>query len=122
MVLSIIFVLGMGVTFAEPAVGGLKVAGSLVDVRVPPHLAALLTNWAAALVLAVGAGVGLAAVIGTLRFVRGWSLKPLIVGALVPTLVLTGYAHLHPELSTIVGLARAMPFALPEIGAEGSAE
>ena len=26
----------------------------------------------------VGAGVGLAAIIGTIRFVKGWSLKPMI--------------------------------------------
>ncbi len=30
------------------------------------------------LVLSIGLGVGLAAVIGTLRFVRGWSLKPIM--------------------------------------------
>ena len=30
------------------------------------------------LVLSIGLGVGLAAIIGTLRFVRGWSLKPIM--------------------------------------------
>ena len=37
----------------------------------------------------VGAGVGLAAIFGTLRFVYGWSLKPLIFFALTPAALLT---------------------------------
>ena len=53
----------------------------------------------------VGAGVGLAAVIGTIRFVRGWSLKPLIYCALAPTILLTLYAWSNPDLRTILGLA-----------------
>ena len=53
----------------------------------------------------VGAGVGLAAVIGTIRFVKGWSLKPLIYLALLPTIGLTIYAWNNPDLRTILGLA-----------------
>ena len=53
----------------------------------------------------VGAGVGIAAVIGTIRFVRGWSLKPLIYLALAPTIALTIYAWTNPDLRTILGLA-----------------
>jgi hypothetical protein len=41
------------------------------------------------LVRVVGASVGLAAVVGTLRFLYGWSLKPLIYASLVPVLGLT---------------------------------
>ncbi len=104
-VLAVLFALGVGVTFAEPAVGALQVAGALVDPNVAPQLSALLTRWTLPLVLAVGAGVGIAAVLGTLRFVHGWSLKPLIYLALVPTLLLTVYAVLQPELATVIGLA-----------------
>lgn len=104
-VLTLTFILGVGVTLAEPAVGALQVAGSAVDRQAAPYLHALLTRWSMALVLAVGAGVGLAAVLGTLRFIHGWSLKPLIYSILGPTLLLTLYAHWHPELSTVVGLA-----------------
>jgi hypothetical protein len=104
-VLLITFLLGVGVTFAEPAIGALKAVGSIVDVRKAPYLYALLNHWTGALVLSVGAGVGLAAVLGTLRFLNGWSLKPLIYLVLVPTLGLTAYVMLDPELSKILGLA-----------------
>jgi hypothetical protein len=104
-VLFIAFLLGVGVTFAEPAIGALQAVGSIVDVRRAPYLYTLLNNWTGALVLAVGMGVGLAAVLGTLRFLNGWSLKPLVYLALVPTLGLTGYIMLDPEISKTLGLA-----------------
>ena len=53
----------------------------------------------------VGAGVGFAAILGTVRFVRGWSLKPMIYLALLPIFVLTGYAWLDPNLRSVLGLA-----------------
>lgn len=105
LVLLIAFLLGIGVTFAEPAIGALQAAGSLVDVEQAPYLYTLLTDWAGTLVLAVGAGVGLAAVLGTIRFLNGWSLKPYIYGALVPTLLLTFYIAFDDDLSIILGLA-----------------
>ncbi|MEC8289593.1 MAG: DUF1538 family protein, partial [Pseudomonadota bacterium] len=77
-VLVIIGMLGVGVTFAEPAIGALQAFGSSVDVIRAPYLYEVLNNWTMPLVLIVGAGVGMAAILGTLRFVRGWSLKPLI--------------------------------------------
>lgn len=104
-VLGITFLLGVGVTFAEPAIGALQVAGSIVDPAKAPYLYLLLNNWSIWLVLVVGAGVGLAAVIGTLRFIRGWSLKPVIYLSLAPLLVLTVCCQLHPHLRTLVGVA-----------------
>ena len=89
-VLIIIGMLGVGVTFAEPAIGALQAFGSSVDVNSAPYLYELLNNWTLPLVLMVGAGVGLAAILGTVRFVRGWSLKPMIYCALVPVMILTG--------------------------------
>jgi hypothetical protein len=56
-------------------------------------------------VLVVGASVGLAAVIGTLRFLYGWSLKPLIHASLGPVLGLSLYAANVPELRSALGLA-----------------
>ncbi len=105
MVLLIAFMLGIGVTFAEPAIGALKTVGASVSPVQAPYLYALLNNYTTALVLMVGVGVGLAAVLGTLRFLNGWSLKPLIYTALVPTLTLTAIAYSDPELSKILGLA-----------------
>jgi len=104
-VLTVTFLLGIGVTFAEPAIGALKTAGSIVDVAKAPYLYALLNEWSDVLVLIIGMGVGLAAVLGTLRFIYGWSMKPFIYCTMVPTLGLTLYIMSDPELSKILGLA-----------------
>ena len=104
-VLTIIGMLGIGVTFAEPAIGALQAFGSSINPSDAPYLYEILNNWTLPLVLIVGAGVGMAAIIGTIRFVKGWSLKPLIYVALVPTIVLTIYVWLNPDLKTIIGLA-----------------
>lgn len=104
-VLGVVFVLGIGATFAEPAIGALQAAGSIVDVARAPYLHTLLNGWSDALVLVVGVGVGIAAVIGTMRFLYGWSLKPLIYLVLAPTLGLTIYMMGDAELSSILGLA-----------------
>ena len=104
-VLLIAFLLGIGVTFAEPAIGALQAVGSIVDVEKAPFLSTLLGEWAGTLVLMVGMGVGLAAVLGTARFLYNWSLKPMIYMALVPTIGLTVYCMSNPELAKILGLA-----------------
>ena len=83
-VLGIALLLGVGVTFAEPAIGALKAAGRMVRVDSAPYLYALLNDWAEVLVLIVGLGVGMAAVVGTLRFFYDWPLKPLIYLTLAP--------------------------------------
>ncbi len=104
-VLVIIAILGVGVTYAEPAIGALKAFGASVNPNDAPYLYEILNNRSETLVVMVGAGVGLAAVIGTIRFVKGWSLKPLIYLALAPTIALTIYAWMNPDLRTILGLA-----------------
>ncbi len=105
LVLFITLLLGIGVTFAEPAISALKAAGENVSVERAPYLYAMLNDWAEALVLVVGVSVGLAAAIGTLRFLYGWSLKPLIYVTLLPVLGLTIFAAFDPELQKILGLA-----------------
>lgn len=104
-VLVVVFLLGIGVTFAEPAIGSLQLAGSLVDINKAPYLFALLNDWAFVLVLVVGIGVGLAAVLGTVRFIYGWSLKPLIYLTITPTLLISVYMSMDDELSKVLGLA-----------------
>lgn len=104
-VMLIAFILGIGVTFAEPAIGALKTAGSIVNVNQAPYLYALLNDYSDLLVLVVGVGVGIATVIGTLRFLYGWSIKPLIYLSLIPILLLTINLHFEPELGKILGLA-----------------
>jgi hypothetical protein len=104
-VLVIAFILGIGVTFAEPAIGALKTAGQIVDVNAAPYLYALLNEWSELLVLVVGIGVGLAAVLGTIRFLYGWSLKPFIYLTLIPVLTLTFYMSTDPLMAPVLGLA-----------------
>jgi hypothetical protein len=105
LVLVITLLLGIGVTFAEPAIGALQAAGQNVSAERAPYLWALLNQWTGTLVLVVGASVGLAAVLGTLRFLYGWSLKPLIYASLVPVLGLTLYGAAEPEFAKVMGLA-----------------
>ena len=52
-VLIIAFMLGIGVTFAEPAIGALKAAGAIVSVESAPYLYTLLNDWSEVLVLGV---------------------------------------------------------------------
>ncbi len=104
-VLVVAFILGIGATFAEPAIGALQAAGAIVDRDQAPYLHAMLNEWAGALVLVVGIGVGVAAVLGTVRFLYGWSLKPLIYLVLVPTLGLTAWFMTDDRLSSTLGLA-----------------
>lgn len=104
-VLIIIGILGVGVTFAEPAIGALQAFGASVDVTKAPYLYELLNHWTMPLVIIVGVGVGVAAILGTIRFVKGWSLKPMIFSAMIPVLVLTAYAWSNPDLRSVLGLA-----------------
>ena len=105
LVLFITLLLGIGVTFAEPAIGALQVAGQNLSVERAPYLYLLLNNYSTALVLVVGASVGLAAVVGTLRFLYGWTLKPLIYLSLVPVLLLSIYVAYDPDLIVVLGMA-----------------
>lgn len=104
-VLAVAFLLGIGATFAEPAIGALQAAGSIVDAARAPYLYAMLNQWSGTLVLVVGVGVGIAAVIGTVRFIYGWSLKPLIYLVLAPTLGLTVWFMGDEQLQHVLGLA-----------------
>lgn len=54
--------------------------------------------------LSIALGVGAAAVLGTLMFVQGWRLKPLILVCLVPTVVLACYMVWgNPDLAPLLG-------------------
>lgn len=104
-ILGFAFILGMGVTFAEPAIGVLKSAGASVKPWEAPLLFLMLNKSSGILVLAVGAGVGIAVMFGMLRFMYGWSLKPFIyilVGGLV---AFTVWAYLDPNMRHLTGLA-----------------
>ena len=104
-ILSFAFMVGLGATFAEPAIATLQLAGRYVDPASAPLLYSLLNEFAAELVIAVGVGVGIAVIFGILRFLYSWSLKYLIY-ILIPLLaILTLSAHYDPVLNPIIGLA-----------------
>jgi hypothetical protein len=102
------FVLGAFATFAEPAIGVLKQAGAGVDPTRAPLLWTLLNTHSSTLVNSVGIGVGLAVLLGVLRFYKGWSLKPFIVVGVSLLTALTLYFQLGPHaevLKVVLGLA-----------------
>jgi hypothetical protein len=100
------FVLGAFATFAEPAIGVLRAAGSGVDPNRAPLLWTILNTGAADLVNGVGIGVGIAVLLGVLRFYKGWSLKPFIYGGVIILSCLTLYFQFTDDkLRHVLGLA-----------------
>jgi hypothetical protein len=58
------------------------------------------------MVLAIGLGVGVAAVVGTLRFIRDWPLKPIIMIVLAPTILSSCWMMWgNPDLEPLIGVA-----------------
>lgn len=100
------FVLGAFATFAEPAIGVLRAAGSGVDPTSAPLLWTILNTGAGLLVNCVGVGVGIAVLLGVLRFYKGWSLKPFIyVGVIVLSCITLYMQFSDDRLKHVLGLA-----------------
>ena len=104
-ILLFAFLLGMGATFAEPAIAVLKLAGAGVKAEMAPLLYSLLNEFSGQLVFSVGMGVGLAVLLGVLRFMYGWSLKVFIIPAVLILSALTVWAHFNDTLKPMIGLA-----------------
>jgi hypothetical protein len=79
------------VTYAEPAIAAIRPLAKLVDPRSAPYLYYMMNQQQELLVLAIGVGVGVASVVGTLKFLTGVSIKPFIAGSLLPTVGLACY-------------------------------
>lgn len=90
-VLVVAFCLGVLVTYAEPAIAAIRPLAALVDPASAPYLYFVMNQKQELMVLAIGIGVGFAAVLGTMKFLYGWSLKPMIAVCLVPTVGLACY-------------------------------
>lgn len=99
------FILGLGATFAEPAIGVLRSAGVSVRPWSSPLLFLMLNKYADYLIWAVGAGVGVAVMVGMLRFLYGWSLKPFIYTSIGLLLAISAYAVTNPNLKHMLGIA-----------------
>ena len=69
------FVLGAFATFAEPAIGVLRAAGAGVDPTAAPLLWTILNTGAGLLVNCVSVGVGIAVLLGVLRFYKRMVIK-----------------------------------------------
>ncbi|MGI9294071.1 MAG: DUF1538 domain-containing protein [Pseudomonadales bacterium] len=104
-ILLFAFLLGVGATFAEPAIAVLKAAGSGVVPSEAPLLFSLLNDFSSQLVSSVGVGVGLAVLLGVLRFFYGWSLKTMVIPAVSSLLALSLYFSQVEHLRDVLGLA-----------------
>lgn len=104
-ILTFSFILGVGATFAEPAIGVLKAAGSSVKAWDAPLLYLLLNKYSNYLVYAVGLGVGIAVVVGMLRFLYSWSLKPFIYVLVTFLTIFSAWAFLDKNMMYLTGLA-----------------
>lgn len=105
-ILIIACAIGILCTYAEPAIASLRPLASLVKRCQTPYLYFVLNDLSEVLVLSIGVGVGVAAIIGVLRFLRGWSLKPLIACSLTPTIACACYMKWgNTELAPLIGLA-----------------
>lgn len=104
-ILPIGFLVGLGATFAEPAVAALRAVGSTVVAWEAPLLFFLLQQKPEWLIAAIAVGVGVAVAIGMLRFYLGFSIKPLILTVIGVLLPLSFAASRLPNLASILGLA-----------------
>ena len=104
-ILTFAFLLGVGATFAEPAIAVLKAAGSGVQPDKAPLLFSLLNDFSGELVFSVGFGVGLAVLLGVLRFFYDWPLKWLALPSVGVLLALSLYFNSVPALKDVLGLA-----------------
>ncbi|MDJ0652675.1 MAG: DUF1538 domain-containing protein [Xanthomonadales bacterium] len=104
-ILTFAFILGVGATFAEPAISVLRAAGAGVRPDQAPLLYSLLNDFSGQLVASVGVGVGCAVALGVLRFFYGWSLKLLIIPGVLILSGLTLFMHFDPVTNPILALA-----------------
>ncbi|MEM6820403.1 MAG: DUF1538 domain-containing protein [Verrucomicrobiota bacterium] len=105
LIITFAFILGVGATFAEPAISVLKKAGSGVQPDKAPLLYSLLNDFSGQLVACVGVGVGIAVTLGILRFFYGWSLKILIIPIVLLLSGVTLFSYFDPILNPVIGLA-----------------
>ena len=103
--LTFAFILGIGATFAEPAIGILKAAGTYVKAWDAPLLFMFLNKYSNYLVYSVAVGVGFAVFFGMLRFLYGWSLKPFIYIVVGILSAFSFWAIFEPNMKFLTGLA-----------------
>ncbi|MDG5814545.1 DUF1538 domain-containing protein [Chitinispirillales bacterium ANBcel5] len=105
LILLFSFILGIGATLAEPAIGILRAAGATVLPWEAPLLYYILNHHPDYLVYAIGSGVGLGVLFGMVRFLYSWSLKPFVTVLTIVIGGLTVWATFNPNLMYLAGLA-----------------
>jgi len=87
-VLVVVLVLGALCTIAEPAIAALEEAGEHTNRRAAPLLAMILDE-PMGLMIAVGTGVGVAAVFGCTRLIFDLPIKTCLICTLAPAIIVT---------------------------------
>ena len=105
LVLTFAFFLGILGAFGEPVVGSLQIAGAGVDPAKAPLVYKLLVTSPIILKVTISLAVGIAVFLAVLRFVRGWSLKWVILPLVGMSIGLTIAASRNHDLSSAIGLA-----------------
>lgn len=105
LILGFAFVLGVGATYAEPAIATLRAAGGNIGPADSALLYEMINERSALLVASVAVGVGVATVLGVYRFVRNWSLKLLLLPTIAIALPLTVLAEMDPGTRDLTALA-----------------
>ena len=104
--LFIALCLGILCTYAEPALASLRPLARLVERSKTPYLYIVLNDFLEPLIFSIGLGVGVAAMIGILRFQNEWNMKKVILATVTPCLICSCYMKWgNPELMPILGLA-----------------
>jgi uncharacterized protein DUF1538 len=104
-ILTAAFLLGTIATFAEPAVATLTILGSSIPYEKAPLLFDFLSQRTTLVLVLAAAGVGVGAMQGIHRFVKGKSLKVTIMPGLVICMVLTVLAAFDKNARDIIGVA-----------------
>lgn len=104
-ILVVVFLIGLLATAAEPSIVVLQRIGESVMPWDAPLLFALLGRHSLLLILAIGAGVGIAFTLGMLRALRRWPLKPVLLVSVCVTIAATIAAGREPNLARLYGLA-----------------
>lgn len=104
-VLIFAFLLGILAAYGEPVIGSLQIAGSGVDPGKAPLLYTLILGKPLFMIAGISLGVGIAFLIGILRYIRGWSIKPIVLTLVGLAAALSLYASRDPDMATAIGLA-----------------
>lgn len=104
-VLLFAFLLGLLAAYGEPVIGSLQIAGSGVNPEKAPLLYTLLLGKPFYIVVGISLGVGIAFLVGILRYIRGWSIKPIVLTLVGASAVLSLLASRDPDMAAAMGLA-----------------